>query len=89
MRDAGNHAFENALVALASPRIVQLAEPDGIHHGNWSRTHRKDVPQDAADTRCRALIGFDETWMVVRFDLESDRIVVANINDTGVLARSL
>src|SRR5262249_42319468 len=52
-------------------------------------THREDVAHDAADTGRCALVGLDEGRVIVAFHLEDDRLAVANIDDAGVLTRSL
>ena len=74
MRDARDHAFEDAAVARRrSVRIVERAEAQRVHHGDGPRAHGEDVAQNAADAGGRALERLDETGVVVRFDLERDR----------------
>ena len=85
MRDAGNHALENSAIA----RHVQRAESQRVHYGDRPRSHGKDVTQNSADAGGRALKRLDETGMVVRFDLERDRVPVADVDDAGVLAGTL
>ena len=86
MRDAFDHAFQNPAVAIAALGIVQRAEPDGVQHGDGPRAHGEDVAQDAADAGGRALERFDEAGMVVRFDLERDRVPLPDIDNPGVLS---
>ncbi len=89
MRDAADHAVENAPVARAVRRIVKRAEAQRIHHRDGPRAHGEDVAQDAADAGGRALKRLDVTGMVVRFDLERDHPAAADIDDAGVFARPL
>ena len=70
-------------------RIVQPPEANRVHHRDGSRAHGEDVAQNAADTGRRALKRLNEAGVVVRFNLEGDRHAVANVDDAGVLARSL
>ena len=39
--------------------LIQRPKPQRIHHRQRPRIHRKDIPQNPANTRCRALIRFD------------------------------
>ncbi len=89
MSDARNDTLENAMVASARLRIVQPSEADGIHHSNGPRSHGENVAQDAADPRRCALKGLDKARVVVRFDLEGDCHAVADVDDSGILARPL
>src|SRR6476661_9304644 len=69
IRDASNHAIENAAVlgrvffACAFTRS-DLAEAERIEYGDRTRTHSEDVAQDAADARRSALKGFDVARMI-------------------------
>ena len=89
VRDAGDHAFDDAAVARAVLRIVERAEAQRIHHRDGPRAHGEDVAQDAAHAGGRALERLDEARVVVRFDLEGDHPAVADVDDAGVLARAL
>ena len=60
-------------------------KPQRVQRANRTRTHREDVAHDAADAGGRALEGFDRARMVVRFDLERDGEVVADVDDARVL----
>ena len=82
MRDARNNAFEDAAIA----RNIQRTEAQGVHHGDGPRAHGEDVAQDAAHTGGRALKRLNEAGMVVRFDLERDGVIVADVDDAGVFA---
>ena len=44
---------------------IERAEPQRVHHADRPGSHREDVADDAADSRCRALVGLDETRVVV------------------------
>src|SRR6185503_1639290 len=48
----------------------------------------EDVAHDAADAGGRALERFDRARVVVGLDLEGDRVAVADVDGTGVLARA-
>src|SRR5205807_1885246 len=61
------------------------AEPKGIETKFWPRPHRKNVTNDSAHARRCALEWFDRTWMIVRFDLESDCPAVADIHHASIL----
>src|SRR5215208_1655570 len=74
---------------IAYARILEAAEAERVEHRDRARAHRKDVAQDSADTRCRALVRLHGRWMVVRFDLEGNGETVPNRNDARVFARSL
>ena len=66
---------------------VERPEAQRIHHRDRPRAHGEDVAQNAADAGRRALKRLDEAGMVVRFDLERDRVAAADVDDAGVLAR--
>ena len=85
VRDPRDNAFENAAIA----RNIERAEAYRVQHGDGPRAHGENIAQDAADAGGRALERFDEARMVVRFDLECDRVASADINDARVLARTL
>src|SRR5450432_2434913 len=89
MRDAGDHAAQDALVAGAVLGIVEAAEAPRIEHGDGTRAHGKDIAQDAADAGGRALEGLDEAGVVVGLDLEGDDVAAADIDDARVFTWSL
>ena len=89
MRDAADHAAQNAAVARAGRGIVERAEAQRIQHRDGPRAHGEDVAQDAADAGGRALERLDEAGVVVRFDLEGDDVAAADIDDAGVFAGPL
>ena len=85
VRDPGNNAFQNPAIA----RDIQRAEAQCVHHRDGPGAHGENVAQDAAHAGGRALKRLDETGMIVRFDLEGDRVPGADVDDPGVLARPL
>ena len=84
-RDSANDAFENAFVLL----LVERSKAQAVHRRDGPCAHRKDVAQNAADARRRALERFNERRMVVRLDLECNGEAVADIDDSRVFTRPL
>src|ERR1700677_1638004 len=72
-------------------RAARLNRPkaERIHDGQRSRTHGKDVAQNAAYTRCRALKRLNVAGMIVRLDLECTAPTVPHVDDARVLSRPL
>jgi hypothetical protein len=68
---------------------VGLGEAETVEDRDRARAHRDDVAQDPPDTGRGALEGLHGRGMVVALDLERDRDPVVEIEDTGVLARTL
>ncbi len=83
--DAGHHAGDQP----AGFRVVGSAKPQGIEHGDRPCAHGEDVAQNAADAGRRTLIGLDVGRVIVALHLEYDRLAVTEVDDAGVLARSL
>ena len=83
--DAGDHAGNE----MACLRIFRIAERQRIEAGDRPRAHGEHVAQNAADAGRGALIGLDVARMVVALHLEHDGEPVADVDDAGVLARSL
>ncbi len=79
--DAGNE--------MARLFVFGRTEAQRVHRRNRPRPHREHVAQDAADAGRRALIGLDVAGVVVGLHLEHDRLPVADIDDAGILARTL
>ena len=75
--DPGHHA--------GGVRGVERAEAQRIHDPDGPGAHGEDVADDAAHARRGALIGLDEAGVVVGFDLERDRVTLADVQDAGVL----
>ena len=80
--DARDDAGQDPLGVLG----VERAEAERVHHGDRPGPHREDVADDAADAGRGALVGLDVRRVVVRLDLERDRVAVADVDDAGVLA---
>src|ERR1035438_10295882 len=85
MRDAGDHAFENSSI----PRVMEWAEAQGIQYRYRPRTHGEDVAKNSAYASGRALKRLNETRMIVRFDLECNCVITADVDDAGVFSRPL
>ncbi len=79
--NAGDDARQHAL----GVGVVGRAEAQRVHDRDRTRAHRDDVAHDAAHARGRALVGLDVGGVVVRLDLEGDRVALADVDDTGVL----
>ena len=69
--------------------VARIAEAERVQEGDRPRPHGEDVAQDAADARRRPLVGLDEGGVVVALHLEDADLAVTDIDDAGVLARSL
>ena len=57
----GHHALEEVSIAPA----VGYAEAQRIQDGNRTRPHCEYVPEDAADSGRRPLVGLDRRWVIV------------------------
>ena len=69
--------------------VVGLAEAQRVQVGNRTRAHGKHIAHNAAHTRGRALIGFDEGGVIMAFHFENCRVAVTDIDHTGIFAGSL
>ena len=83
--DAGDHAVDK----MARLRMRRRAERQRVQAGDRPRAHGEHVAQDAADAGRRALIGLDVARVVVALHLEHAGEPVADVDDTGILARPL
>ncbi len=81
-RDAADHAGQHPGGVGGRGR----PEPERVHHRDGARAHREDVTDDAADAGGRALMGLYVRRVVVRFDLEGDRVPLADVHHSGVVA---
>ena len=72
----------------AGAGVVQRAEPQRIHHGDGTRTHREDVAEDPSDAGGCALVRLDGRGMVVALDADGSGDAVAHVDDTGTLSRA-
>ena len=82
------NALNHAVDELFGFRVIGCTERERVHRCNRTGAHCEYVAEDAADTRCRTLIGFDVGRVVVAFHFEHDRLTVADIDNTSVLART-
>ena len=95
MRDAANHAIENAAILRDRLRERQCAdvrdgpEAQRIEHRDGPRAHGENIAQNAADAGGRALKRLDEAGMIVRFDFEGRDQAIADIDDAGIFSRAL
>ena len=80
--DAADHAGEHP----AGVGGVGRAETQRVHHPDRPRAHGEDVADDAADAGGRALVRLHVRRVVVRFDLEGDRVALADVDHPGVVA---
>ena len=83
--DARDHAGHE----MPRLRVRRLAERDRVEAGDRPRAHGEHVAQDAADAGGRTLIRLDEARVVVALHLEHAGKPVADVDDAGILARSL
>src|SRR5207247_9025627 len=82
--DAAGHARDRA----ADGGIVRKAEEERVQHRGRARAHREDVARDAPDTGGSSLKRLDGGRTVVALDLEAAKKTAADIDGSGVLART-
>ena len=82
-------ARDDTCQKMAGLFMVRRAKAKGVQQCHRSRAHGEDIAKDAADSGCRALIGFDEGRVVVALNLEDGGKPVTNIDGTGILAGTL
>ena len=87
--DLAAHYSIRHRVFVLEQRVLELTEPERVHQRDRTGAHRENVTNDAADTGCRALIGFDERGVVVRLDFEDGGKPVSDVNSPCVLAWAL
>ena len=80
--DPADHAGQHP----AGVRGIGRPEPDRVHHGHRACAHSQDVTDDAAHAGGRTLMRLHVRRMVVRFDLEGDRVAQADVHHAGVVA---
>ncbi len=83
--DAGDHAGHQ----MPGLGMFGIAERERIQAGDRPRAHGEHVAQNAADTGGGALIGLDIARVVMALHLEHASQAVADIDDSGILARAL
>ena len=79
----------DAVEEVAHAARVQVPEVQRVEHRDRAGAHGEDVAQDPSDAGGRALVGFDGGRVVVRLDLERERVSVADVDHPRVLARAL
>src|SRR5581483_6445579 len=101
MRNPADHAFKDRVIAVnirlcglagfwgARALAVRLwfnrPKPERIHYSYRPRAHGEDVTKNSANARCRSLKRFNKRRVIVRFDLESARPAVADVDDSRIL----
>ena len=60
-------------------------EPERVHHRHRARAHGEDVADDPADAGRRALIRLHVGRVVMRLDLEGDRVALADVDHARVV----
>ncbi len=68
---------------------ARVAEAKAVQQGHRPRAHRDDVAQDPAHACRRSLERLDRRGVVVRLDLERNRLAVAEVDHARVLSRPL
>lgn len=76
--DARDDARQDAL----GVGVVGRAEAQRVDDGHRPGAHRDDVADDAADTGRGTLVGLDVRRVVVRLDLEGDRVALSDVDDS-------
>ena len=79
---------DDVVEQVARALRVELAEAQRVEHRDRPRAEREDVAEDAADSGRRSLERLDRARVVVRLDLERDRVPAADVDRAGVLARA-
>ena len=82
MADAGDHVVEEVARALRG----EVAEAERVEDRDRPSAEGEDVAQDAADAGRGALERLDGRGVVVRLDLERDRVAAADVHRARVLA---
>src|SRR5207248_5434862 len=62
---------------------------EAVQQRDGPRTHRDDVAEYAAHAGGGPLKGLDRGRMIVRLDLEGDRLALTEVDHAGVLTRAL
>ena len=83
--DPGDHSLEQPCCF----RMGGIAESERVHRGDRPRSHGEHVAEDAADSRCGALVRLDVARMVVALHLERDGQAATDIDHAGVLTGTL
>ena len=78
--------LDNPMHQLLGLGMVNRPKAQGIHRRNGAGAHGKHIAQNAAYTRRGPLVGLNIRGVVVAFHFKDDRLTIANIDDTGILA---
>src|SRR5690606_10739558 len=78
------HPADDAAEQVPHARRGEVAEAERVEHRDRTRAHREDVPQDATHPGRGALVRLDGGRVVVRLDLEGERVPVADLDDTRI-----
>ena len=54
------NTVNNASDQMSGLGMTWVAKAQGIHISDWTCAHSENIAHNAANTRCRTLIGFDE-----------------------------
>ena len=79
--NAGDDAFDQPLLT----GFGGVTEEQRVHHGDRPGPHGEDVPQDAAHTGSRTLVGLYCGGVVVRLDPDGHSDTVTGVDHPGVL----
>ena len=80
--------MHHAINEITRPRIVEVSEAQGVHKGDGTCPHRKDVAHNPSDTGGRSVEWFDEGRVIVRLDLPRHRNAWRHLDDAGPLPRA-
>ena len=69
--------------------MLDRPETERVQRGNRAGAHGKDIAENTADPGGGPVIGLDKRRMVMAFDLKDRGQTVADIDDAGILTRSL
>src|SRR5262245_40421157 len=83
--NAGDHASQQ----ITRARMIDIAEAERVERCDRPRAHGENVAQNAADAGRGPLERLNEGRMIMAFHLKSHGESIANVDNTGVLARPL
>ncbi len=83
------HTAHDAAEEVPHSTAVEVAEAERVEHRNRSSAHGENVAQDPSHAGRGALVGLDRRRVVVRLDLEGERVPIADVDHPGVLAGAL
>jgi hypothetical protein len=86
VRNTRNNSSQERSVTTSVLFMVERAETQTVHGCKRPCTHGEDVPQNSSNAGGSALEGFNEGWMIMRFNFERDAPPVAHIDYASILA---